>query len=325
MENVLDISVRRLCEKVQNTMNSIHAPVDIGRIPIKIETGFSGFTADQFKNWVNLYSIVCLHGVIANDDRGILLLPVEFSHNVHLQNMIIIDVADALLFQFCRRVQRMYGSDVITPNMHMHCHLKRVLLDYGPVFGFWLPSNERYNGILEHQSTSNRCIETQLMRRFLQDNLSHAFKPPSEYQSELGSLCNLQQKVTGSLLLVETGSHLTQTWSLEFPTYHTLYKLSFNEQQAVMKVLLNVQLLDSFKVNVLSCRYKYVRINGMKVASSTSKHSVVVMAHKNSHVANRESVAIPPNTLQACKVNYFLKVTYSIDGCNFSSEFASVS
>ena len=207
----------------------------------------------------------------------------------------------------------------------MHCHLKSVLLDYGPVFGFWLFSYERYNGILEHQPTSNRCIETQLMRRFLQDNLSHAFKPPSEYQSELGSLCSLQQKVTGSLLLIETGSHLTQTWSLEFPTYHTLYKLSFDEQQAVMEVLLNVQLLDSFEVNVLSRRYKYVLINGMKVASSTSKHSVVVMAHKNSHVANRESVAIPPNTLQPCKVNYFLKVTYSIDGCNFSSEFANVS
>ncbi len=54
------------------------------------------------------------------------------------------------------------------------------------------------------------------------------------------------------------------------------------------------------------------------------------MARKNSHMANRESVAIPANSLQAnslqaCKVNYFLKVTFSIDGCNFSSGFASVS
>ena len=151
-KNVLDISDRKLCERVQNTMNNIHAPIDIGRIPIKIETGFSGFTADQFKNWVNLYSIVCLYGVIADDD-------LECWRHFSLQ--------------FCRRVQRMYGSDVITPNMHMHCHLKSVLLDYGPVFAFWLFSYERYNGILEHQPTSNRCIETQLMRRFLQDNSNH--------------------------------------------------------------------------------------------------------------------------------------------------------
>ncbi len=172
---MLDISDRKLCERVQNTMNNIHAPIDIGRIPIKIETGFSGFTADQFKNWVNLYSIVCLYGVIADDDLECwrhfsLACRILSQHTITKHD---IDVADALLLQFCRRVQRMYGSDVITPNMHMHCHLKSVLLDYGPVFAFWLFSYERYNGILEHQPTSNRCIETQLMRRFLQDNSNH--------------------------------------------------------------------------------------------------------------------------------------------------------
>ena len=119
-KNVLDTSDRKLCEKVQNTMNSIHAPVDIGRIPIKIETGFSGFAADQFKNWVNLYSIVCLHGVIANDDlecwRHFTLACRILSQRALTKHDI--DVADALLLQFCRRVQRMYGSDVITPNIY---------------------------------------------------------------------------------------------------------------------------------------------------------------------------------------------------------------
>lgn len=73
-----------------------------------------------------------------------------------------VNVADTLL-QFCRRVQRIYGGDVITPNMHMHCHLKSVLFDYGSVYSFWLFSYERYNGILEHQPSSNRCIEAQFM------------------------------------------------------------------------------------------------------------------------------------------------------------------
>ncbi len=202
----------------------------------------------------------------------------------------------------------MYGNDVITPNMHMHCHLKSVLLDYGPVFAFWLFSYERYNGILEHQPTSNRSIETQLMRRFQQNNISQAFKPPSEYQTELGSLCNLRQKVTDSLLMMETGS---QTWSLEFPPYHTLHKLSSDQQQAVKEVLLNVLSFDSVEVNLLFRKYKYVLLNGMKVVSSRPKHSGVVVARKNSHMA-QESVAIPANSLQACKVNYFLKVTFSI-------------
>ncbi len=72
---------------------------------------------------------------------GIFLLTVGFSHNTQLQLKHDIDVVDALLL--FRRVQRMYGNDVITPNMHMHCHLKSVLLDYGPVFAFWLCSYER--------------------------------------------------------------------------------------------------------------------------------------------------------------------------------------
>ena len=122
--------------------------------------------------------------------------------------------------------------------------------------------------------------------------------------------------------MMETGS---QTWSLEFPPYHTLHKFSSDQQQAVKEVLLNVRSFDSVEVNLLFRKYKYVLLNGMKVASSTPKHSGVVMARKNSHMANRESVAIPANSLQACKVNYFLKVTFSIDGCNFSSGFASVS
>ena len=38
--------------------------------------------------------------------------------------------------------------------------------DYGPVYGFWLFSFERMNGVLEHQPTNHQCIEVQLMSRF---------------------------------------------------------------------------------------------------------------------------------------------------------------
>lgn len=51
--------------------------------------------------------------------------------------------------QFCRRVERTYGKEVITPNIHMHAHLHECLLDYGPSHVFWCFSFERYNGILE--------------------------------------------------------------------------------------------------------------------------------------------------------------------------------
>ena len=65
-----------------------------------------------------------------------------------------------------------YGTHVVTPNMHLHGHMKDVVLDYGPVQEFWLFSFERYNGILGKQPSNNREIESQLMQRFLRDNAS---------------------------------------------------------------------------------------------------------------------------------------------------------
>ena len=42
-------------QQIQDVMNSMKTPTGVGRIPCKIETGFSGFTADQFKDWVILF------------------------------------------------------------------------------------------------------------------------------------------------------------------------------------------------------------------------------------------------------------------------------
>lgn len=44
-------------EHMQEKMDAMKTPSTVGRIPRKLETGFSGFTADQLKNWVTLYSV----------------------------------------------------------------------------------------------------------------------------------------------------------------------------------------------------------------------------------------------------------------------------
>ena len=56
--------------------------------------------------------------------------------------------ADALLVNFCTGIEKLYGKQFLTCNMHLHCHLHSVLLDYRPTFGFWLFSFERCNGQL---------------------------------------------------------------------------------------------------------------------------------------------------------------------------------
>ena len=51
--------------------------------------------------------------------------------------------------------------------MHMACHLKDIMLDYGPVHGYWCFSFERYNGMLESMHKSWNNPEKQLLLKFL--------------------------------------------------------------------------------------------------------------------------------------------------------------
>ena len=80
-----------------------------------------------------------------------------------------IELADAFLLQCCCRVERLYGKGLVTPNMHLHCHLKQSLYDYGPIHSFWLLSYERYNRILENFPSNNRSLEIHMMQRFTQE------------------------------------------------------------------------------------------------------------------------------------------------------------
>ena len=46
--------------KISSMSSKINVLRSIGRLPSKIASSFSGFTADQWKNWVTVYSAVCL-------------------------------------------------------------------------------------------------------------------------------------------------------------------------------------------------------------------------------------------------------------------------
>ena len=80
-------------------------------------------------------------------------------------------MADGMLLKFCKNFQALYGNKEVTPNMHLHCHLKDVILDYGPIHSFWCFSFERYNGIIGSIITNNRSIELQLMRKIVTSRL----------------------------------------------------------------------------------------------------------------------------------------------------------
>ena len=170
-------------QRIQELVDSMTVPQDIGRIPGKISCSFSGFTADQWKNWTTVYSLFALKGVLPDRHlecwRYFVLACKSLGKRV--LTLDDIELGDRYLMEFCKAFEELYGKDLVTPNMHLHGHLKECLLDYGPFHAFWCFSFERFNGILGSYHTNNRSIEIQLMRRFLMQAKVKDFKYPDMY------------------------------------------------------------------------------------------------------------------------------------------------
>lgn len=49
---------------IQQRIEKIRVPMDISRIPNKIESAMAGLTADQWKNWTCIYSLYVLHDIL---------------------------------------------------------------------------------------------------------------------------------------------------------------------------------------------------------------------------------------------------------------------
>ena len=144
-------------QRIQELVDSMTVPQDIGRIPGKISSSFTGFTADQWKNWTLVYSLFALKGILPEEHlqcwRFFVLACKTLGKRVLTGNDI--EIGDKYLMQFCKTFETLYGKDLVTPNMHLHGHLKECLLDYGPFHSFWCFSFERFNGILGSYHTNN--------------------------------------------------------------------------------------------------------------------------------------------------------------------------
>ena len=158
-------------QNIQNIVDSCAVPKSLGRIPHKIASSFSSFTADQWKNWTLVFSLLCLNGILPTAELECWRLFVQACHCLCTPLIKECDAraAHSLLLQFCQSLETVYGEFAVTPNMHLHTHLLDCILDYGPVYSFWLFSFERFNGILGSYHTNQRAIEIQVMRKFLLD------------------------------------------------------------------------------------------------------------------------------------------------------------
>ena len=322
-------------EQIQQRVDTTIVPAGIGRIPLKFLSGFSSFTAEQWKNWVTLFSLISLQNCLRGDDlecwrHFVLACRILTKYEITANDIVI---GDALLVQFCKRTERQYGKNKITPNMHMHCHLRSCLEDYGPLHGFWLFAFERYNGILGSIPNNNRGIEVQMMNRFVIDGQIGNIDFPFEFKDDFGPyLVNLESSNKAADTFepnmphssTSEGDSTTSEWTLPsdvvFPSYRSRYALNDEEIDQVREMLQNFYSVSSSAIQISRDCWKYNSIQwcGTQLGShfSRSRASSIVMATWRIDIFGCPSGDIdelPPEILRAARVNYFLLQTIFIN------------
>ena len=187
---------------IQACVDRFVVPSDLGRIPTKISTGFNGFTADQWKHWIIIYSLICMKKYLPDSEFKCWQLYVSavFIICSSAISASMIETADHCVLQFCELYESLYGEEKCTPNLHLHCHIKQSLINYGPAPSFWLFSFERLNGMLGKFHTNSHSIEVQLMRKFIVSQQIHhyPFKHSSGIDDDLMTILLNAHKSPGS-------------------------------------------------------------------------------------------------------------------------------
>ncbi|KAG1391906.1 hypothetical protein G6F59_014761 [Rhizopus arrhizus] len=77
-------------------------------------------------------------------------------------------MAHKLFHEFVIGVAELYGPEMVTPNMHLHLHLKDSIQDFGPIYAFWLYGFERLNGDIKKMTVNYKtAFEVTYMKKFL--------------------------------------------------------------------------------------------------------------------------------------------------------------
>ena len=156
-------------EEIGQLIQEVPVPSNVGRVAGSILINFKSFKAEELKNWVLYFSLYCLKDLISLNHFNMWQIFVRSCHKLLKPTISIQEIDDAhnFLVLFVEKFAELFGKEHVTPNMHMYLHLKNCLKKFGPVYGFWCFSFERYNGILESFCTNNHSISVQLMKKFI--------------------------------------------------------------------------------------------------------------------------------------------------------------
>ena len=131
-------------KQMQVLADGVVLPLDYVTLKQKIANHFPFMTADDWKSQCVVYSPLVLDGHRPWVYLENWLLFVDACHLMVKPSITMgnIEQSNNLMLQFCTGVQRLYGPEEITPNMHLHMHLDSTIEDFGPLYAYWVFSYE---------------------------------------------------------------------------------------------------------------------------------------------------------------------------------------
>lgn len=291
MKNVwLEVLIdRNKLKDIEARVHNVTSPNNIGRIPRKISSSFGGFTADQWKNWVILFSMYALHGILPYEHYKCWQAFALSCYFLCRKTVTRVDVqkADLLLNKFCKNVEQLYGKVRVTPNMHLHGHIAECIQDYGSVYGFWCLLYERYNGILGSFPTNKRDVTLQLMRRFIFEcECSQQLMPEmfSEYFKTLSPCAQNTLQDPNQLVLPRLPLNCYDLSQVYVPTCGKTVPLALNDYENLKRVyqwLYGENVINDTEMTRSVRIHKNIRICGQPFGSlrcPRTRSSLYIMA-----------------------------------------------
>lgn len=294
---------------IQDSVDNFVTPGDIGRIPGKIASGFSGFTADQWRNWTTIFSLSSLKNVLPAQHFECWQRFVKACHLYCRRKITSQELADAdlLLESFCKGFEQLYGKERCNINLHLHGHLRECVLDYGPVYSFWLFSFERLNGIMESFSTNCRDVSLQLMRRFESVHQSGIAMWPEEFREDFAPLLDKTKYNKGSLMqsfLEFTDPLIPSAKICALPplTESSFEPHHFNELRRMFRCS-NLLSHEDYTISPLFSKCTAIKVGDYILSSRKSRF--VTCSHVMAMQLHRPDVSL-------AELQYFLKCNLSV-------------
>ncbi|OAD71012.1 hypothetical protein PHYBLDRAFT_171073 [Phycomyces blakesleeanus NRRL 1555(-)] len=158
---------------MQKAVEKVVLPPDYMSLGTRIAKGFPYMKADEWKSWCLVYSPVVLRDVLPLSEFKNWIEFVNACRYFTKPNVSEEDIEKGhkCLEEFCKGCETLYDLDLLSPNMHLHLHLRQTMIDFGPVYGYWLFSFERYNSVLKNIKTNRRNgFKLTFMRQFIEES-----------------------------------------------------------------------------------------------------------------------------------------------------------